>query len=155
MVDVGSKPATARRAVARGAVRLSPAGFEAVAGGRAAKGDVLGVARVAAIMAAKRASDWIPLCHPLPLDSVEVRFRLDRPEARVDVEVEVRCTARTGAEMEALCAVSAACLTVYDMTKAYGRGHVLGDVRLVVKSGGQSGEWRRGGEEAWAPAEVR
>lgn len=150
MVDVGGKEATARRAVARGTVRLSAAAFAAVAGGGAAKGDVLGVARLAGILAAKRTAEWIPLCHPLPLDAVEVRFRLDPARCEVGVEAEARCTGRTGVEMEALTAVAAAGLTVYDMTKAYGRGHELGDIRLVAKEGGRSGPWRREGEEPWA-----
>jgi cyclic pyranopterin phosphate synthase len=149
MVDVGGKGLTARRALARGAVRRGAAGVEAVAAGRAGKGDVLGVARIAGILAAKRAGEWIPLCHPLPLDAVEVRFRLDAARREVEVEAEARCTGRTGVEMEALTAVAAACLTVYDMTKAYGRGHVLSDIRLVAKDGGSSGAWRREGEEPW------
>ena len=149
MVDVGGKDLTARTAVARGTVALGAEAFAAVAGGRAAKGDVLGLARVAGIQAAKRTPEWIPLCHVLPLDAVEVRFRLDPARREVGVEAEARCPGRTGVEMEALTAVAAACLTVYDMTKAYGRGHVLGDIRLVSKAGGRSGAWRREGEEPW------
>jgi len=153
MVDVGSKPETERVAAARGAISLSPEALARVAAGTAAKGDVLGVARIAGIMAAKRTSELIPLCHPVPLTSVEVRFRLEEP--RVEVEAVVRCTGQTGVEMEALCAVSAALLTVYDMTKAYGRGHEISAVRLVAKSGGRSGDFRREGEEPWPEAETR
>jgi cyclic pyranopterin phosphate synthase len=154
MVDVGGKPATERVAVARGRVRLSPEAYARVAAGTVGKGDVLGVARVAGILAAKRTAEIVPLCHPLPLTALEVRFRLTPPDA-VEVEATARCTAATGVEMEALTAVAAACLTVYDMTKAYGRGHVISDVRLVAKSGGQGGDWRREGEEPWPEAEVR
>ena len=148
MVDVGAKPATERVAVARGAIRLSPEAFARVAEGTAEKGDVLGVARVAGIMAAKKTAEIVPLCHPVPLTSVEVRFHLSEP--LVEVEATARCVASTGVEMEALTAVTASLLTVYDMTKAYGRAHVLTDVRLVSKTGGRSGEWRREGEAEWA-----
>jgi cyclic pyranopterin phosphate synthase len=153
MVDVSAKPESTRTAVARGQVLLSEAAFARVAAGTAAKGDVLGAARLAGVMGAKRASDLVPLAHPLPLSSVQVRFRLVPP--RVEVEAEVRTVARTGAEIEALAAVAAAALTVYDMCKAYGRGAVISDVRLVRKSGGRSGEWVREGESAWTEAEVR
>ena len=154
MVDVGGKPETARVAVARGAVVLSEEAFRRVAEGTAAKGDVLGVARIAGIQAAKRTAELIPLCHPLPLAAVEVRFRLRRP--RVEVEAEVRVVARTGAEMEALTAVAAASLTIYDMCKAYGPGAVIESVRLVHKAGGAGGPWWREGEEPpWPTEEVR
>lgn len=153
MVDVGGKRVTQRVAVARGAVTLSPEAFERVRTGTAGKGDVLGVARVAGILGAKRASDLVPLCHPLPLSSVQVRFRLVPP--RVEIEAEVRCVGRTGAEMEALTAVAAAGLAVYDMCKAYARGAVLGEVRLVRKAGGRSGSWQREGEAPWPETEVR
>lgn len=153
MVDVGAKPATARVAVARGAITLSPEAFARVAAGTASKGDVLGVARIAAIMAAKRTADIIPLCHPLPLTSVDVRFRLVEPD--VEAEATARCVGPTGVEMEALHAVSAALLTVYDMTKAYGRGHAISSMRLVSKTGGRSGDWRQEGEQVWPAPEVR
>lgn len=153
MVDVGGKPETERVALARGAIRLSAAALERVVRGTADKGDVLGVARVAGVMAAKRTAELIPLCHPLPLTAAEVRLRL-LPDG-VEAEAEVRCTGRTGVEMEALCAVSATLLTVYDMTKAYGRGHTLGDIRLVAKTGGRTGDYRREGEEAWPQGEGR
>jgi cyclic pyranopterin phosphate synthase len=153
MVDVGGKPETERVAVARGAITLSTEAFAAVTSGTAAKGDVLGVARIAGIGGAKRTSDLIPLCHPLLLTSVEVRFRLDEP--RVEVETVVVCTGPTGVEMEALCAVGAALLTIYDMTKAYGRGHIISDIRLVSKSGGRSGHFRREGEQPWLESKTR
>lgn len=147
MVDVGDKPATRRVAVARGTVVLAPEAFSVVASGTAAKGDALGVARVAGIAAGKRTADLIPLCHALPLTSSQVRFRLEAP--CVHVEAEVECTGPTGVEMEALTAVSVACLTLYDMAKAYGRGATLTDIRLVRKAGGRSGTWEREGEAAW------
>ena len=153
MVDVGQKPVTERVAVARGRIALGGEAYSRVAAGTAAKGDVLGVARLAGIMAAKRTSETIPLCHPVPLAAVEVRFRLQQPD--VWAEAEVRCADRTGVEMEALCAVSAALLTVYDMVKAYGRGHTVGDIRLLSKSGGRSGEYRGEGADTWPQAEIR
>ncbi len=153
MVDVGHKASTERVAVARGAIHLSVEAFTRVAEGTAGKGDVLGVARVAGIMAAKRTPDLIPLCHPVPLTSVALRFRL-LPPGTLEAEATTRCHAATGVEMEALTAVTAALLTVYDMTKAYGRGHMLSDVRLVAKSGGRSGDWRREGEPAWPEMET-
>lgn len=152
MVDVGQKRVTRRVAVARAEILLDPEAFRRVATGTAAKGDVLGVARVAGIAAAKRTPDLIPLCHPLALTAVAVRFRLEEP--RVLVEAEVRCTGRTGAEMEALTVVSASCLTIYDMTKAYGQQARIGAVRLVAKSGGRSGTWVREGEEPWPASET-
>lgn len=153
MVDVGAKPETERVAVARARIALSPEAFTRVAAGEAGKGDVLGVARIAGIMAAKRTSELIPLCHAVPLTSVTLRFRLRAP--RVEVEAEARCRARTGVELEALTAAATACLTIYDMTKAYGRGHLISDLRLLAKTGGRSGEWRREGEEPWPTSEVR
>lgn len=153
MVDVGGKPASERVAVARGRVRLSAEAFARVEAGDAAKGDVLGVARIAGIMGAKSTAQWIPLCHPLPLTAVGIRFRLVRPW--VEIEAEVRTVAPTGVEMEALTAVTAAALTVYDMCKAYGRGAVIEGVRLVHKAGGRSGTWRREGEVPWAEGESR
>ena len=145
MIDVGAKRPTVREAVARGAVRLSKDALEAVVSGSAEKGDVLGVARVAGIQAAKRTSEWIPLAHPLPLDSVRVEFtpRPDGPE--IEIEATVRVTARTGVEMEALVAVSAAALTIYDMCKSIDRSMVVDGVRLIRKSGGQSGDYVRSG----------
>ena len=137
MVDVGDKPATSRLAVARGAVRMAPATLALVREGRAAKGDVLGVARLAGIMAAKRTADLIPLCHPLALTRVEVD--LEPQEGRVAIEARVAVTGQTGVEMEALTAVSVAALTVYDMLKAVDRGMVIEEIRVVLKDGGKSG----------------
>jgi cyclic pyranopterin phosphate synthase len=137
MVDVGDKPATSRLAVARGAVRMAPATLALVREGRAAKGDVLGVARLAGIMAAKRTADLIPLCHPLALTRVEVD--LEPQEGRVAIEARVAVTGQTGVEMEALTAVSVAALTVYDMLKAVDRGMTIEEIRVVLKDGGKSG----------------
>ncbi len=145
MVDVGSKEVTSREAIARGRVRLNDEAFRAVVEGSAEKGDVRGVARIAGIQAAKRTAEWIPLAHPLPLDAVELKFTaVDEPPA-IDIEARVRTTARTGVEMEALVAVSAAALTVYDMCKSIDRGMVVEGVRLVRKSGGKSGLYERPG----------
>jgi cyclic pyranopterin monophosphate synthase len=140
MVDVSDKPATRRRAVARGWVAMAPATLALVAGG-AAKGDVLGVARLAGIMAAKRTSDLIPLCHPLALSQVTVDLAPDPAAGRVTIEATVATTGPTGVEMEALTAVSVAALTVYDMLKAADRGMVIGEIRLALKEGGKSGRY--------------
>jgi cyclic pyranopterin monophosphate synthase len=148
MVDVGAKPVTSRECVARGAVQMAPATLAALAEGRTPKGDVLAVARIAAVQATKRTADWIPLAHPLPLDAVDVELRLDAATARVEIEARVRAQARTGVEMEALVAVTAAALTIYDMCKALDRGMRIEAVRLVRKSGGKSGTWEREGENA-------
>jgi cyclic pyranopterin phosphate synthase len=145
MVDVAGKAATARLAVARCAVRMAPSTLALVREGRAAKGDVLGVARLAGIMAAKRTSELIPLCHPLMLSRVEVDLRPADDEAgggtRVEIEARVGVTGATGVEMEALTAVSVAALTVYDMLKAIDRAMVVDGVRLVLKDGGKSGRF--------------
>ncbi len=143
MVDVGAKEVTAREAIARGRVLLSQEAFRAVVEGSAKKGDVRGVARIAGIQAAKRTSEWIPLAHPLPLDAVEVEFTPVEELPAIDIEARVRVTARTGVEMEALVAVSAAALTVYDMCKSIDRGMMVEGVRLVRKSGGKSGLYER------------
>jgi cyclic pyranopterin phosphate synthase len=143
MVDVGEKPETQREAIARGSVGLSRDAFRAVVEGSVAKGDVLGVARLAGIMAAKRTSEWIPLCHPLALDSVEVNFAPDPARSRIEIEARASVRARTGVEMEALVAVSAAALTIYDMCKSIDRAIEIDAVRLVRKSGGKSGTWER------------
>ena len=143
MVDVSEKPVTARQAVARGIITMNAAAFAAVRDGTAQKGDVLGVARIAGIMAAKRTSELIPLCHPLPLSKLTVDFHL-LPEQQA---VEAVCTARTigvtGVEMEALTGVSAALLTIYDMCKAVDKGMELGEIHLVEKTGGKSGHFVR------------
>ena len=143
MVDVGAKPATAREAVARGRVELSRAALDAVLSGSAAKGDVLGVARIAAIQAAKRTSEWIPLCHPLPLDALEVDFETSDAPPAIEIEARARTTAKTGVELEALVAVSAAALTIYDMLKSIDRAMAIGAIRLIRKSGGKSGTYER------------
>ena len=141
MVEVGAKAETARVAVAAARVRLSREAFEQLTTGRAKKGDVLAVARVAGIQAAKKTSELIPLCHAIPLTSVEIDFGLDRDAHRVDVTATARCVGRTGVEMEALVAVSTAALTIYDMLKAVDRAIEIERVRLLKKSGGKSGEW--------------
>ncbi len=141
MVDVSDKPATARRAVARGSVTMAPATLALVAAGTAAKGDVLGTARLAGIMAAKRTAELIPLCHPLPLTRVAVELTPDAEAGAVAIEASVATTAATGVEMEALTAVSVAALTVYDMLKAVDRGMVIGSIRLALKEGGKSGRY--------------
>lgn len=143
MVDVGDKPVTRRECVAAGRVRMAPATLAAISEGRTPKGDVLALARIAGVQAAKRAADWIPLAHPLALDAVDVELRPDPASSCVHVEARVRAHARTGVEMEALVAVSAAGLTVYDMCKAIDRGMTLEAVRLLRKSGGKSGDWQR------------
>ena len=146
MVDVGAKPVTQREAIARGRVRLSPDAFRAAVEGSAEKGDVLGVARIAGIQAAKRTAEWIPLAHPLPLETVEIEFHLQQQVPAIEVEATVRVTAKTGVEMEALVAVSAAALTLYDMCKSIDRGMVIEDVRLLRKSGGKSGLYEADGD---------
>ncbi|HMH55011.1 MAG TPA: cyclic pyranopterin monophosphate synthase MoaC [Gemmatimonadales bacterium] len=143
MVDVGDKPVSERTASAEGAVRMSREAFELVAGQGLAKGDVLGVAEVAGTMAAKRTGELVPLCHPLSLDLVQVEARLEPELPGVRITALAKATGRTGVEMEALTAVAVACLTVYDMVKAVDRGMVIEDVRLVSKSGGTRGDWRR------------
>jgi cyclic pyranopterin monophosphate synthase len=143
MVDVGAKAVTARRAVARAAVRMSPATAALVAAGDAPKGDVLGTARIAGIQAAKRTGELIPLCHPLPLDHVDVDATVDVASGTVTITAEAAVTARTGVEMEAMTAVAVAALTVYDMVKGVERGVEIASVVLTEKSGGRSGEWRR------------
>ena len=146
MVDVGEKPATAREAVARGRVTTRPETLRLIAEGQAKKGDVLGAARIAGIMAAKRTGELIPLCHPIGLDAVLVDLHLDEERSSVEIEAVARTTGRTGVEMEAMTAVSVAALTVYDMVKAVDREMAIGDIRLVKKSGGKSGLWERAGE---------
>jgi cyclic pyranopterin monophosphate synthase len=141
MVDVSAKPATERIAVARADVTLSPATLALVREGRADKGDVLAVARVAGIMAAKRTPDLIPLCHPIMLSSVDVDFELS--DGSIEVSATARTTGPTGVEMEAMTAASVAALTIYDMVKGVERGVTINAIRLVHKSGGKSGTWER------------
>ena len=139
MVDVGGKVATARRAVATGRIRMSPAALAAIRDGNAPKGDVLAAARIAGIMAAKKTGDLIPLCHPLALDAVTVEFALEDDGVRATASASL--TGRTGIEMEAMTATSIALLTIYDMAKALDKAMVIEGVRLLAKSGGKSGEW--------------
>ncbi|NOZ27739.1 MAG: cyclic pyranopterin monophosphate synthase MoaC [Chloroflexi bacterium] len=149
MVDVGGKPETEREAIARGEVRMRPETLRLIREGDLPKGDVLATARIAGIMAAKRTSEWIPLCHPLSLSYVGLDFALDEERSRVVITATVRCRGRTGVEMEALTAVSAAALTIYDMAKAVERGMVIGEIRLLAKRGGKSGDWHAGTEDEW------
>ncbi len=146
MVDVGGKDVTVREAVARGRVMARHETLELIAQGEIPKGDVLGAAQVAGIMAAKRTPDLLPLCHPLQLAGVNVRLWLDSKSSAVEVEATVRAEAKTGAEMEALTAVAVACLTVYDMCKAVQKDMEISCVRLVSKTGGKSGAYLREGE---------
>jgi cyclic pyranopterin phosphate synthase len=141
MVEVGAKPETAREAIASGTIAMAPATARTIAAGRIGKGDVLGIARLAGIQAAKRTADLIPLCHPLRLTGVDVDLRL--ADRAVHIRATVRAFDRSGVEMEALAAVSAAALTVYDMCKAIDRGMVISDIRLDEKRGGKSGTWTR------------
>ena len=144
MVDVGSKPETERRAVARAIVRVSPQTARAVLAGEAPKGDVIGVARIAGIQAAKRTAELIPLCHPLTLSFIGVEGAIDAQDGTVSLVAEARTTGPTGVEMEALTAAAVAALTVYDMVKGVERGAEIAEVVLLEKSGGRSGTWRRG-----------
>jgi cyclic pyranopterin phosphate synthase len=141
MVDVSGKPATAREAIARGHISIAPAALDLIRAGRIAKGDPLQAARLAGIMGAKRTADLVPLCHPLPLTHIDVEL-LPTPDG-YDIEARARTTASTGVEMEALTAVSVAALTIYDMVKAVDKTMVIGEIRLMEKRGGRSGEWRR------------
>jgi cyclic pyranopterin monophosphate synthase len=142
MVDVGTKPVTERLAVARASVRMRPETLHLIRSRRIAKGDALAAARVAGIMAAKRTSELIPLCHPLPVEVVSVDF-MPRGDTMLQIEARVKVAGKTGVEMEALTAVSVAALTIYDMCKAVDRGMTITDVQLVEKSGGRSGAYRR------------
>jgi len=144
MVDVAAKPETHRVAVATGAIRMQPATFALVQSGTSKKGDVLGVARVAAIQGAKRTSELVPLCHPVAITSVAIEFTPDAAASRIVCRATVECTARTGVEMEALTAVQVALLTIYDMCKAVDRGMTMEDIRLLEKHGGKSGSYVAG-----------
>lgn len=143
MIDVGDKPPTARTAVASGFISMRSATLRRIREGSLPKGDVLAVARVAGIQAAKRTPEWLPLCHPLPLSHVAVDLRPAARPAGIRIRATVRCTGPTGVEMEALTAVAAAALTIYDMVKSIDRGMEIGPVRLERKEGGRSGLWRR------------
>lgn len=142
MVDVGDKADTHRRAIASGVIRMQPDTFALVQSGSHKKGDVLGIARVAAIMASKHTSTLIPLCHPLALSHVDVEFQLDAAASAITCQVTAETVGKTGVEMEALTAVQISLLTIYDMCKAVDRGMVIGEVRLLEKQGGKSGLWR-------------
>ena len=143
MVDVGDKPASARRAIAAGRIRMQAETLRLIRDGGHRKGDVLGVARVAGIMATKRTADLVPMCHPLALTHVAVEFELVDAEHAIDCTVTVETRGQTGVEMEALTGVQIALLTIYDMCKAVDRGMVIDAVRLLEKSGGKSGHWQR------------
>jgi cyclic pyranopterin phosphate synthase len=144
MVDVAAKDVTHRVARARGSIRMLPATLALIEGGTAKKGDVIGVARIAAIQGAKRTADLVPLCHPLPITRVAVDFEIDRGASAVHCTAQVETLGRTGVEMEALTAVQVGLLTVYDMCKAADRGMVMTDIRVLEKRGGKSGEWVAG-----------
>ena len=145
MVDVASKAETHRVARATGSISMQAATFELIASGQAKKGDVIGIARIAAIQGAKRTAELIPLCHPLPITRVAVDFDLDRENSSVHCTAQVETLGRTGVEMEALTAVQVGLLTVYDMCKAADRGMVMGNIRVLEKRGGKSGEWLAAG----------
>jgi len=141
MVDVAGKPETHRIARAAGTIRMQPATLAAIAAGSAKKGDVIGIARIAAIQAAKRTAELVPLCHPLPLTRVSADFVLDEAASAVHCTVQAETVGRTGVEMEALTAVQVGLLTIYDMVKAVDRGMVMTDIRVLEKHGGKSGDW--------------
>jgi cyclic pyranopterin phosphate synthase len=143
MVDVSEKDMTAREAIARGEISMKPETLDLILAGKARKGDVIGVARIAAIMAVKKTPELIPLTHPLPISSVSVDFAPNRERSTLEIEARVRVTSRTGVEMEALTGVACAALTVYDMCKAVDKGMVISRIRLVHKSGGRSGTYIR------------
>jgi cyclic pyranopterin phosphate synthase len=144
MVDVGLKAETRRRAIASGFIRMSAGTLDLIEGNQLEKGDVMTVARIAGIMAAKKTPELVPLCHPLALDDVQVRLAVDRALPGLRVEVEVSALGRTGVEMEAMVGVMVTLVTVYDMGKAHDRGMIISEVRLDTKSGGKSGTWKRG-----------
>jgi len=142
MVNVGDKPNTHRIALATGTITMLPQTFGMIEAGTHKKGDVLGIARIAGIQASKKTSDLIPLCHPLALTHVSLEFYLNKDTSSITCQVRAETTGPTGVEMEALTAVQVALLTIYDMAKAVDRGMVIGDVHLLEKSGGKSGEWK-------------
>jgi cyclic pyranopterin phosphate synthase len=143
MVDVGAKPATHRVAIASGRIQMQPATFRLISSGKTRKGDVLGVARIAAVQAAKRAAELIPLAHPIALTRVAVDFKPDKKGSCIHITARVECRGQTGVEMEALTAAAVGLLTIYDMVKAVDRGMTLQDLRLEEKHGGKSGVFRR------------
>ncbi len=143
MVDVSAKPETRREAVARGSVYMKEETLRLIKDRRILKGDVLGVARVAGIMAAKKTSELIPMCHPLKISSINIDFELDSKKSRIKIESRVKVTGQTGVEMEALTSLSAAALTIYDMCKAVDKEMVISDIMLIKKQGGKSGTFKR------------
>ncbi len=143
MVDVSSKPSSEREAVARGSVYMKKQTLKLITDKKISKGDVFETARLAGIMAAKKTCELIPLSHQINLTSVAVDFTIDKKENKVDIETRAKCTGQTGVEMEALMAVSASALTIYDMCKAVDRGMIISEIMLMEKRGGKSGEWRR------------
>jgi cyclic pyranopterin phosphate synthase len=149
MVDIGKKASTRREAIARGSIEMSRATLTAIVGGKLKKGEALAAARLAGIMAAKRTHELIPLCHQIPIESVRIDFRVARDHRAIEIEARAFCEAKTGIEMEALVAVSAAALTLYDMAKAIDRAMVIGQIRLVRKTGGRSGDFVRAHEDTW------
>ncbi len=151
MVDVGAKAVTRREAIARGAVKMAASTLDAIIGGRLKKGEALAAARLAGIMAAKKTSELIPLCHQIPLQVVEVEFTPDREHSTLNIEARAVTEAQTGVEMEAMAAVTVAALTIYDMAKAIDRAMVIDSIRLIAKSGGRSGDFKRPGETPARP----
>ncbi|HHY47074.1 MAG TPA: cyclic pyranopterin monophosphate synthase MoaC [Firmicutes bacterium] len=154
MVDVSEKPVTVREAVARARVTMKPETLALIEAGQGPKGEVLGVARVAAIMAVKRTGDLVPMCHPVSIRGIDVEFRTGGPavpgeSASIELEVTVKAEDKTGVEMEALTGAAVGALAIYDMCKSVDRGMVIQDIRLIHKSGGRSGEYRREGEAQW------
>ena len=141
MVDVGDKSDTKRIAIAQGSIQMLPATLQLILQGDAKKGDVLGIARIAAIQASKRTSDLIPLCHPISLSKVSVEFEITESQNTIICKVTAECTGKTGVEMEALTATSVALLTIYDMVKAVDRGMIISQIKLLEKQGGKSGHW--------------
>lgn len=147
MVDVSGKAVTLRIAVAAGTVHMNMETFKLVEAGRMKKGDVLSVSQVAGIMAAKKNAELIPMCHPIALTGIDISFQLDSESCTIDIAATVRCKGETGVEMEALTAVSVAALTIYDMCKAVQKDIVIDNIRLISKSGGKSGDYKRSGED--------
>ncbi len=143
MVDVSKKTSTAREAIARGTVYIKQETLDLITDKKISKGDVFETAKLSGIMAAKRTYELIPLCHPLNITSATIDFVIDRKKSKIDIEAKVKCKGRTGVEMEALTAASVSALTIYDMCKAVDRGIVISDIKLMLKSGGKSGKWKR------------
>ncbi|HHU32684.1 MAG: cyclic pyranopterin monophosphate synthase MoaC [Zhaonellaceae bacterium] len=149
MVDVSAKAETVRVAVARGKIMMARETLKLITLGQMPKGDVLAVARVAGIMAVKKTSDLIPMCHPLMITGCNIQYKIDEDKSTINIEATAKTTGKTGVEMEALTAVSVAALTIYDMCKAVDKNMVIDQIRLISKSGGKSGEYKREGEELW------